>query len=374
MQRSKGHPCSRRTVSIPLFSQNCRLYLGKVYSFIMSRFYIHKGYPCFTQHQGAPCGILIFMLDIHSSKNNIIDGNQSHPIILDGRKLRDLGVDRLKAVIEKSGKKPTLAIIQVGDLSESNAYINQKKKFAEKIGAVVTHKQFPDDVSEQTLISEIEKLNGDSSVSGIIFQLPVPARLDKQKIIDAIVLEKDTDGLTSENKKLFEAGDPRAVAPATARGVLSLLRGYDIPVYGKKVTIIGRSALVGAPIAVLLKREGAEVTVCHRGTSDISGKCRTADILIVSAGNPLMVTKEYVSPGQIVVDVGINSIEKTESDPVSVEKLEYEIPKRRIVGDVDFDAVKNIVGAISPVPGGVGPMTVLSLFENLVSAGETKQN
>lgn len=281
------------------------------------------------------------------------------PLILDGRVLRDRGIVRLKQAIAESGKKPTLAIVQVGNLAESNAYIEQKRKFAEKIGAGFLHLKFPEEVVESMLIGQIEKLNQDRAVQGIIVQLPIPFWLNKQKIIDTIDVAKDTDGLTSENKKLFEAGEPRAV-PATARGVLSLLKDYGITVKNKKVTVIGRSALVGAPIATLLVQEGAVVTVCHSQTENVPEKSRAADILIVAIGRPRFVTKEYVSSGQTVVDIGINSIEGA--------KLEEEILRRRLVGDVDFEGVKNIVGAISPVPSGVGPMTVLSLFENLVDA------
>lgn len=287
-------------------------------------------------------------------------GQTLKPSVLDGRKLRDAGSARLKAMIEKSGIKPTLVIIQVGGLAESTAYIGQKRKFAEKIGAGFIHEQFSEDVAEAALLKAIQKWNNDVSVHGIIVQLPIPARLDKQKIIDCIIPGKDADGLTSVNKKLFEAGDRKAIVPATARGVLSLLRGYGVATKGKKVTVIGRSALVGTPIATLLRREGADVTVCHKGTPDIPAKARSSDILVVAAGSPRLVTRDYVRAGQVIVDVGINSVDG--------DKLEDEIPRRRLVGDVDFDAVKSIVGAISPVPGGVGPMTVLSLFENLCDA------
>jgi len=292
--------------------------------------------------------------------NQISRENSEGPLILDGRRLRDAGILRLKEKIEGGDTKPTLAVMQVGDLQESNAYIEQKRKFAEKIGAGFMHLKFPEDVTEAILIAEINKLNENKAVQGIIVQLPIPKHLDKNIIIDSISTAKDTDGLTSANKKLFEAGDKRAVVPATARGVLSLLRGYGVEVKGKKAAVIGRSALVGAPIATLLLREGATVTVCHSQTADVPAKTSVADILIVAIGRPHFVTKEYVSPGQIVVDVGINSIQG--------EKLEEELPKRRLVGDVDFEGVKEIVGAISPAPGGVGPMTVLSLFENLLDA------
>ncbi len=283
-------------------------------------------------------------------------------VILDGRKVRNALVPAMKEGLEKSGAKPTLVIIQVGSLEESSAYIKQKKNFAYTIGAIVAHKQFPDRVSEHDLIATINELNVDRAVHGIILQLPIPPHLDKQKIIDAIALSKDVDGLTSENKKRFEAGDRSAVVPATARGVLSLLKGYGISVKGKKATVLGRSALVGAPIATLLAREGATVTVCHSETLNVPEKSREADILVVAIGRPRFVTSEYVKVGAVVVDVGINS--------VSGEKLEDEIPKRTLVGDVDFESVKTLASAISPVPGGVGPMTVLSLFENLVSACE----
>lgn len=289
----------------------------------------------------------------------------SGPLILDGTSLRDSSVKSMREMILKNGKKPLLAIIQIGKLASSNAYIDKKKEFAEKIGALTRHIIFPDTVLESELIAEIEKLNKNSSVHGIILQLPIPANLDKQTIIDAVDILKDVDGLTSENKRRFEAGETGAIVPATARGVLSLLKAYGISIRGKKVTIIGRSALVGAPIATLLRREGASVTVCHSQSADIPGKSRSADILVVAVGKPSFVTKDFVSPGQVVIDVGINS--------VIGEKLEEEISKRKLVGDVDFNSVKDIVGAISPVPGGVGPMTVLSLFENLLDISKIQR-
>lgn len=289
----------------------------------------------------------------------------SGPIILDGRVLRDTGAKRLTRTVSRCARKPALAILQVGNLSESSAYIDQKKKFGERIGVRVLHKTFPESVTEEELVGAIESLNSDRNISGIIVQLPIPPRLNTQKIIDAIASAKDVDGLTSENKGRFAAGKPRAVVPATARGVLALLVGYGIPVAGRKVTVIGRSALVGGPIARLLSQKGATVTVCDKSTPDIPAKCRGADIIVAAAGVPRLVTASHVSAGQVIVDVGINS--------VSGENLADEIPKSRIVGDVDFDAVKSIVAAVSPVPGGVGPMTVLSLFENLLDAYERQK-
>lgn len=289
-------------------------------------------------------------------------------LILDGRRLRDIRALRLSEVICQFETTPGLVVIQIGDLAESNAYIEQKRKFAQKIGVNFIHKKFDISVSEEELIKEIKGFNLDQNVHGIIVQLPVPERLNKHKIIDTILFSKDTDGLTTENKKRFEEGGIDFVVPATARGVLTLLRGYGIEVKDKKVTVIGRSELVGAPIATLLLREGSKVSVCHSKTSDVPSKSHEADILIVAIGKPCFIDERYVSSGQVVVDVGINSVEAGTFNTPNVLKLEYEIPRRQIVGDVDFEKVKNIIKAISPVPGGVGPMTVLSLFENLIDA------
>lgn len=299
-------------------------------------------------------------------------------ILLDGKKLRDLTANRLKDEVadflaESGASQPQLAIIQVGDLAESNSYIAQKKLFAETVGAKVLHKIEPGKVSEEDLIAEIEKLNKNEKVHGIIVQLPIPGILDKQKIINAIDPIKDVDGLTAINIKRLEDNDERAITPATVLGVISLLKHYEIPIAGQKVTVVGRSMLVGKPLAIALTNENATVTVCHRQTEDLKAATRQADILISAAGQAHLITKDHVHAGQVVVDVGINFADKKENATVkTIEEVatdykpENEIPKRHMVGDVDFDAVKNIVAAISPVPGGVGPMTVASLFQNLV--------
>lgn len=297
-------------------------------------------------------------------------------ILLDGKKLRDLTVDRLKKEItdclaENAIPQPQLAILQVGDLAESNTYITQKKLLAKKIGVKVLHKIHPDKISEQDLIDEIEKLNRNEKVHGIIVQLPIPTGLDKQKIIDSIDPIKDVDGLTTTNIKRLEGNDEKAILPATVRGVISLLQHYGIQIEGKKVTVVGRSMLVGKPLALALTNENATVTVCHRGTLDLKKDTRQADILIVAAGHPHLITKDHVHERQTVVDIGINFVDnekKDASETSMMHKPENEIPKKHMVGDVDFENVKNIVSAISPVPGGVGPMTVASLFHNLVEA------
>ncbi len=270
--------------------------------------------------------------------------------LLDGRVARNSIVLELKNSISILKARLKLAIIQVGDKEESNKYINQKKLFAEKIGAEVIHIKLPDDVLEESVCAQIEKLNKNDSVHGIIVQLPLPNRLDKNIIIQKIDPIKDVDGLTSINTKLLWSNQ-KGHMPATARGIITLLDYYNIEIKGKRVVVVGRSELVGKPAAIALLNRDATVTICHLATSDIMSETKRADILVVAAGDPEFVAKDFVREGQVVVDVGISVL-----------------PDKRVVGDVKFGEVSEIVDAISPVPGGVGPMTVLSLFQNLFDA------
>lgn len=285
-------------------------------------------------------------------------------LLLDGRKVRDEIARDLKRRIESLSPKPKLAILQVGSNKESSAYIGQKKQFAERLGVLVDHLCVAASITENELILKLKELNADKTVHGIIVQLPLPPSLAKEKIINTIEPEKDIDGLTSVNEKLFREGKPRFV-PATARGIAELLERYHIPVFDKKVAVLGRSKLVGAPTALLLKEKGAKVTVCHSQTPNTREITRTSDIIIVAVGQPRLVDASYVRTDrtQTIVDVGITAV--TEK---GAERLEEELPKQTLIGDVDFDTVKDKVAAISPVPGGVGPMTVAALFQNLVEA------
>lgn len=274
--------------------------------------------------------------------------------ILDGKVVRDEIAQDLKSIIYNLKSKPRLVIIQVGDNPQSNAYIGQKIKFGEKIGAIVELKKFPADVSQKDLEIKIQNLNSDSSVHGIIIQIPIPTHLDKDTLIDLINWRKDVDGLSAISLKLLSEGNPAGYVPATTKGVLTLLGHYKIPVAGKKVVIVGRSFLVGKPTALAMLNRDATITICHSKTVDLKAETKNADILIVAIGKPNLIGKEHVSPKQIIIDVGINVEEKDGN--------------RRLVGDVNFDDVSKIVSAITPVPGGIGPMTVASLFENLLEA------
>lgn len=260
--------------------------------------------------------------------------------ILDGKLVSNILAEKLLEEVEALEVKPCLAIIQVGDDPRSSAYIRRKMSLGEKIGARVLLHQLPASVTEERLIESIENLNKDNKTHGIIVQLPLPESFNKEKIIEAISPLKDVDGLTSGS--LF--------VPATARGVVSLLQHYNIAIEGKLATVVGRSALVGKPTTKLLEELGARVTVAHRETKDLGEATRNSDILVVATGVPKLIKEEHVRRGQTVIDVGIS------------------IEESRLVGDVDFEKVKDTVENITPVPGGVGPMTVVSLFENLLEA------
>lgn len=273
------------------------------------------------------------------------------PLILDGKVARDFYKKALIERVAKLSLVPTLSIIQIGDNKESSIYIEQKKKFGLSIGVKVSHIHLPKAVSFDEIKKTIQSLNSDREVSGIIIQSPVPAHLDFIKLVNLIDPKKDVDGLTDENQKLLVEGKPRFI-PATARGVMLLLDFYKIPVSGKKVTVIGRSRLVGGPIAKVMEMKGANVTVCHSKTPNTAEITRQSDIVITAVGKPEFIDHSYIKKGGVIIDVGISGL-------IGISGLK---------GDVNFADVSTVVSAISPVPGGVGPMTVLSLFDNLVSA------
>ena len=272
--------------------------------------------------------------------------------MLSGAVIRDGTRNKLKKEVARMKKKPVLVIIQIGSRKESDTYIRQKIMFGENIGVKVLHEKFPENISENKLLAKIAGLNKDKAIDGIIVQLPFPKRLNKEKILNSIAPGKDVDGMTAQNIRSLWTGEEKSFLPATVRGIITLLSHYKIPLSGKRIVIVGRSILVGKPLAMAMLNRNATVTVCHSHTKNLADETKRADILIVAAGKPNLIGKKHISRGQIVVDVGINSV------------------KGKLAGDVDFEAVKDIVRAISPVPGGVGPLTVASLFENVVRATE----
>ena len=272
--------------------------------------------------------------------------------ILNGEIVRDKIGQELKNQIAKLKTRPKLVIVQVGEIAESTLYISRKNKFGEEIGAIVDHQQFDAKIDQKTLSSQISSLNTDPKVNGIIVQLPLPKHLDKEAIIESISPQKDVDGLTSANFKKLIDGSNDSLIPATTKGILTLLDYYKIPTEGKKVTVVGRSSLVGKPTALAFLNRNATVTVCHSRTKNLADITKNADILISAVGHPNLITADHVTPSQTVIDVGTTLV------------------GGKLKGDVDFENVAKIVKAISPVPGGIGPMTVVSLFENLLIAYE----
>lgn len=275
--------------------------------------------------------------------------------------------ERLKKEIGGLKKKPALLIIQIGDRPESNSYIESKKKFGKAIGVGVIHEKFDEKVTEEEIIRKIGEANADKEISGIIVQLPIPKSLDREKIMNEIAPEKDVDGLGAVNVGRLWEGRSDAFVPATTKGILTLLEKNGILLSGKHVLVIGRSSLVGKPTVFLCLSKDATVTIAHSKTKDLEKYTKSADVLIVATGHPKLIGVSHVLPRHVIVDVGINPQSKAKEKDSSMA-LQDEILGSTLVGDVDFENVKNIVQAISPVPGGVGPMTVASLFENVVTA------
>lgn len=280
------------------------------------------------------------------------------PLILDGKKInseikQDLST-RVAISAADGFTKPCLAIVQVGNIKESAKYIEHKKKFGHAIGMEVIHIHLPDTSTTHEVLAEINSLNSDEGVHGIIVQLPLPKHIDRDAVVEGVSPAKDVDGLTSKNIRGLWTNDKDYILPATARAVLTMLDYYNIDVSGKKVVVIGRSTLVGKPTALALINRGATVTVCHSGTLKLSDHTIEADIVISAVGLPRLITRHFVRPHQVIIDVGTTFIKDEAVD--------------KIHGDVDFPDVSDIVAAISPVPGGVGPLTVSSLFQNVYDA------
>jgi methylenetetrahydrofolate dehydrogenase (NADP+)/methenyltetrahydrofolate cyclohydrolase len=281
--------------------------------------------------------------------------------VISGTEIRDTIKKDLTERTARLARKPALAIIQIGDNPESDVYVKQKMRFGEEIGCEVTHILLAEGETEEGIIEEIRELNADERISGIIVQLPLPEKIDADRALAAIDPAKDVDGLTPASLSRLLAGDLSGFIPATTKAVLKILEHAGQDAAGKRVTVVGRSNLVGKPTALALLALDATVTVCHSKTEDLAEAAKQADILIVAAGKKHLIGREHVRDGQIVIDVGITA--ETGEDG-----------KRKLYGDVDFDAVKDIVAAITPVPGGVGPLTVASLFENVVRAQEFAEN
>lgn len=275
-------------------------------------------------------------------------------IIIDGKavaaRVRAAAALRARA-LRDAGIEPGLAVVLVGDDPASAAYVTMKERDCDEVGIRSFDTRLPSDTTQQTLEGIIDAFNEDPAVHGILLQLPIPRHLDTESAIARISPEKDVDGFHPVSIGRMVRGLPAAHA-CTPEGVMELLRAYDIDPAGKRAVVVGRSVLVGKPMALLLIEANATVTVCHSRTVDLPGVCREADILVAAIGRPGMIDETYVKPGAIVIDVGINRVGD------------------RLVGDVAFDRVAPLASAITPVPGGVGPMTRAILMANTVAAAE----
>ncbi|AEJ19279.1 bifunctional methylenetetrahydrofolate dehydrogenase/methenyltetrahydrofolate cyclohydrolase FolD [Gracilinema caldarium] len=283
--------------------------------------------------------------------------------LIDGKaialKIRQDAAERTKKLLVQ-GIQPCLAVILVGEDPASISYVTAKEKALEEAGMASQDIRLPKNTSETELLGLIDKLNQDPLVHGILVQLPLPQHINEDRIITAIDPAKDVDGFHPVSVGNMVLGRP-GFLPCTPHGVLVLLRELHIPTSGAHAVVVGRSNIVGKPLANLLTRRdiNATVTVCHTGTRDLAEHCRRADILIAAAGRPGLITADMVKPGAVVIDVGVNRVEDPES------KKGY-----RLVGDVDFEGSKDVASYITPVPGGVGPMTIAMLIQNVVQAAE----
>lgn len=269
--------------------------------------------------------------------------------LIDGKKIQTEMIEELNKEVSSLKSVPKLVIIQIGDFGPSNKYVAQKKTVGEKVGILVEHIRFTEENTEEEVVNKIDELNNDKNVHGVMVQLPLPKGFDEDKITNRVASYKDVDGLTTENiGRLFDGKN--AFTPCTALGVMELFKRYNISLKGKHAVILGRSKLVGKPLIGCLLNENATVTVCHSKTENLESITKKADILIVAIGKKHFVTKDMVRRGTVVIDVGIN------------------VEDGKIYGDVNFEDVKQKASYMTPVPNGVGRMTVISLMKNVIKA------
>lgn len=275
--------------------------------------------------------------------------------ILDGEKLSNKIKNEIKNEVKELMIKPCIAVIQVGNDERGNIYIESKRKACNEVGIYFKHINFDEFVTEKEIINKIIELNNDEYVDGIVIQLPLPLKFNEKKLVNFITKNKDIDGLTDSNKANLLKKTPNLI-PCAPLAVVELLKEYKIPIEGKHVVIVGRSDLVGMPMFCLMNNYDATITLCNSKTVDLSNYTKQADILISATGIPNLITKDMVKKDAVVVDISINKVDD------------------KIVGDVDFENVKSLTSYITPVPGGVGPMTVTMLLKNALVANKKRNN
>ena len=295
--------------------------------------------------------------------------------LIDGKAVAQQTEQEVAAAIARMGFRPGLVAVRVGNDPASEIYVRNKAKKARELGLEGTELVFPDSMTEAELLAEVDRLNRDDTVDGILVQLPLPKQISATKVIDAIAPEKDVDGFHPINVGRLHLGRP-ALVPCTPAGVIRLIESTGVAIEGSSAVVIGRSDIVGKPMAALLLHRNATVTICHSRTRDLPAVARQADILIAAIGRPIFVTSDFVKPGAVVIDVGMNRVDGT-----FAPRLAHDADKTRLLekngtvllGDVDFARVREIASWITPVPGGVGPMTIAMLMKNTVEAAERRR-
>jgi methylenetetrahydrofolate dehydrogenase (NADP+)/methenyltetrahydrofolate cyclohydrolase len=280
--------------------------------------------------------------------------------IIDGKaiaaRVREEVTHEVKKLVEQNGRPPGLATVLVGEDPASAVYVGGKQRACTEVGMVPFDRRLPAESTFEQVAEELQSLNADAAVSGVLLQLPLPGHLDGAALTAMIDPAKDVDGLTPVNAGLLALG-LTGLRPCTPSGVMKLLASVEARLEGAEAVVIGRSNLFGKPMAQLLLMENATVTICHSRTRDLSAVCARADVLIAAVGRPRLVTREFVKPGAVVIDVGMNRLTPEQAHN-----------KSGLVGDVDFEAVSEVASAITPVPGGVGPMTIAYLLVNTLDA------
>jgi methylenetetrahydrofolate dehydrogenase (NADP+)/methenyltetrahydrofolate cyclohydrolase len=277
--------------------------------------------------------------------------------IIDGKAIAAEMEESMKAEVAEmtaSGVRPGLAVILVGEDPASKVYIGRKQKACERLGIASFEYKMPEDTSEEELLSLVDELNVRDDVHGILVQLPLPDHINSKKVLVRLDPAKDVDGFHPINVGYLFV-DESPLPPCTPSGIMELLKRTGVELKGKRAVVVGRSNIVGKPVAIMILKEHATVTICHSRTVDLPGVCRTGDVLVAAVGKPQMIKGDWIKPGAVVIDVGVNRLEDG-----------------KLVGDVDFEAASEHAAAITPVPGGVGPMTIAMLMKNTITAARNQ--
>ena len=297
--------------------------------------------------------------------------------ILDGKRVRDEILADLKPRIARLGRKPGLAVVLVGNDPASEVYVSSKVRTCAELGMHIEEITRPASITTDELLAIVAGLNARPEIDGILVQMPLPKHIDTQRVLDSIAPEKDVDGFHPTNVGNLSIGRP-GPKPCTPSGVMELLRRYEIPVAGKHAVVVGRSDIVGKPMAMLLLHAHATVTICHSRTADLAAECRRADILVGAIGRPAMLAREHMKPGAVMIDVGINRLDAREAvvkifGEESEKTAAFDKRGSVLVGDMNPLDAAELSSYWTPVPGGVGPLTIAMLMVNTVESAERRQ-